>query len=183
MYCTGALQAYRKALELKRAAALQDRDSRRRRLQRACHVRASRLEAAHAAENGDAAAPSHLEVPSPLSPALLLLHQHTRSFHPRLGTLRQLGDKGQCTSAWSRHSLAKKMKIKMKYNGFKSRTKGCAHQSMTCPMSMLFTGVIAAGRCRAGAGRQAGAHSRPAAEQCGRAAHARRGAPCSSGPD
>ena len=58
---TGALQAYRKALELKRSAAHQEREARRMKLQRARRVRASRFAEAHALENGDAA-PLHTEV-------------------------------------------------------------------------------------------------------------------------
>ena len=57
----GALQAYRKALELKRVAAEREREARRKRLQRARRIRAARHAAEHALENGDAALDS-LEV-------------------------------------------------------------------------------------------------------------------------
>ena len=57
----GALQAYRKALELKRGAAEREREARRKRLQRARRIRAARHAAEHALENGDAALDS-LEV-------------------------------------------------------------------------------------------------------------------------
>ena len=51
----GALQAYRKALELKRGAAQREREARRKRLQRARRIRAARHAAERALENGDAA--------------------------------------------------------------------------------------------------------------------------------
>ena len=44
---------------------------------------------------------------------------------PSTSTLRQLADKGQCISAWNRHSLAVHLAA-LKYNGHRNRTKGCA---------------------------------------------------------
>lgn len=69
---SGALQAYRKALELKRSAAHQEREARRKKLQRARRVRASRFAEAHALENGDAA-PLHPEVA--IGALVRLLHE------------------------------------------------------------------------------------------------------------
>ena len=100
MNVAGALQAYRKAVDLKRAAAQQDREARRKKLQRARRVRATRYEEAHALENGDSAPPT-LEV-NCLCPCLAAVtHGATKCYG-----LRQIvhAPKGPITSKPQAHN-------------------------------------------------------------------------------